>query len=337
MKRLISLLVLIFVACQGSRGSPTPLVNTPEPVSGMVTRNPSATTVPPSSTLPEQYTIEFLRGRTYGGGSIEVIEKMEETNLFIRYLIRYPSDGLQIYGFANVPKGEGPFPVIVAIHGFVDPAIDETLDYTTPAIDRLTGNGYILLHPDLRGYGSSDQGGNLFRVGMSIDVLNLIALIKGQAGPSELFASSAPEQIGLLGHSMGGSIALRVLTISPDVKATVLYASMGGDEIQNAQVLFKAFPDPAFQAELEISPEAVERVSPMNYYSDITSPIQLHHGTQDETIPQAWAEETCAALNAAGVSVECIYYPEEDHTFRGRVADEFYGNMVRFYDMYLSP
>jgi len=273
----------------------------------------------------------------YGGGNIEVLETMEETDSFTRYLIRYPSDELNIYGFANVPKGEGPFPVIIAIHGFVDPATYETLDYTAPAIDRITQAGYIVIHPNLRNYPPSDNGDNLFRIGMTIDVLNLIALVKSGAGPSELFTTAIPENIGLLGHSLGGNIAMRVLIVSSDVKATVLYATMSGDEMKNAQLLFDTSSDPTFQTELATSPAVIERISPMYYYSDITSPIQLHHGTADKTVPVASAEETCSALTTAGVQIECIYYPEEDHTFRRRVADQFYGAMFRFYETYLSP
>jgi len=326
MKRLILWFVLASLAWQLSGCSSTP---SPTP-----TLAPSATLTPAPY---EQYTIEFLRGRMYGGGNIEVLETMEETDSFTRYLIRYPSDELNIYGFANVPKGEGPFPAIIAIHGFVDPATYETLDYTAPAIDRITQAGYIVIHPNLRNYPPSDNGDNLFRIGMTIDVLNLIALVKSEAGAAELFTTAIPENIGLLGHSLGGNIAMRVLIVSSDVKDTVLYATMSGDEMKNAQLLFDTSSDPTFQTELATSPAVIERISPMYYYSDITSPIQLHHGTADTTVPVAWAEETCNAVTAAGVQIECLYYLEEDHTFRRRVADEFYGAMFRFYEMYLSP
>lgn len=325
-KRLISLLMLLTAACQSSGAT-----STPSPL------EPTPTAIPATPEPYEQYTIDFLRARSYGGGQIEVVETLEETEAFTRHSIRYPSDELSIGGIVNVPKGEGPYPVIIAIHGFVDPALYEPLDYATPLIDGITQAGYIVFHPDLRNYPPSDEGDNLFRVGMTIDVLNLMALIGAKAGPPELFGTAAPEALGLMGHSMGGGIALRVLTVSSQVKATVLYATMGGDEIQNAQVLFKAFPDPAFQAELEIAPEVVEGVSALNYYSNITSPIQLHHGTLDETIPVAWAEETCAALSEAGVEVECLYYPDEDHTFRGRVMEQFYEAMLGFYEKHLSP
>jgi dipeptidyl aminopeptidase/acylaminoacyl peptidase len=278
-----------------------------------------------------------LRGRTYGGGSIEVVEKMEETFAFTRYLIRYPSDGLNIYGFANIPKGEGPFPVIVAIHGFVDPATYQTLDYTTSPLDFIAQTGYIVIHPNLRGYPPSDNGDNLFRVGMAVDVLNLLALVKSQSGPSELFATAASDDIGLWAHSMGGGIALRVLTVSSDVKAAVLFSSLSGNEIKNSVALSQGSSDPSFQTELNTPREVFKYISPMYYYPYITSPIQLHHGSVDQTVPVAWAEETCSALKTAGVQVECIYYPTEDHTFRSRVAEQVNNAMLGFYHTHLSP
>jgi dipeptidyl aminopeptidase/acylaminoacyl peptidase len=263
---------------------------------------------------------------------------MEASDLFTRYLIRYPSDDLMIYGFVNVPKGDGPFPVIVAIHGLVDPATYETLDYTTSALDILTQSGYIVIHPNLRGYPPSDEGDNLFRVGMAIDVLNLLALIKSTSGPSELFATAAPEKIGLWAHSMGGNIVLRVLTVSPDIKAAVLFASMSGNEQKNAELLSSSsLKGPTSQTELTTSPDIVQRISPSSYYGYITAPVQLQHGSLDQTVPVAWAEETCAALAAVKVNVECIYHPTEDHTFRSRVADQVFSAMTGFYATYLSP
>lgn len=350
MKRLILLLVLVSLACQFSGISPTPFSSAeptdwPSTIMTVTAPSPTLTFAPPRPTLTasptltpyEPYTIDYLRGRTYGNGNIEVMETMEETDSFTRYLIRYPSDGLNIYGFVNVPKGEGPFPVIIALHGLVDADTYQTLDYTTPAIDAITQAGHIVLHPNLRGYPPSDNGDNLFRVGMTIDVLNLIALVKSGSGPTELLATAAPDRIGLWGHSMGGSIVLRVLTISSDVKAAVLYAPLSGEELINAELLAKATSDPSFQMEQAILTAIDERISPLYYYSNITSPIQLHHGTADAVIPVTWSEETCNAVTAAGIQIECIYYPEGRHTFNDRIIEQFYSAILRFYQEYLPP
>jgi len=368
MKRLIPLLLTALTACQWSNSTSATPVSTsypPEqiptvvaltakafasptsevtdiPASGAsatagVTASPTPTTM--ATLAPyEPYTIEGLRQRTYGGGNVEVLELMEEKDSFTRYLIRYPSDGLMIYGFVNIPKGEGPFPIIIVIHGYGDAAEYQTLDYTTDAADRLTESGYIVIHPNLRNYPPSDKGDNLFRVGIAVDVLNLIALVRSESMPKELSAPAAIDQIGLWGHSLGGNVVLRVLTVSSDVKAAVLYGSLSGDEFKNSAALTDiGVNEPQLQAELVTAPALLQRISPSFYYDNITTPIQLYHGTNDSVVPFSWAQETCRLLKDAGVTVDCIYYTDEDHTFRSRMSDEFYGSLISFYQAYLSP
>lgn len=361
MKRLIPLLVMSALACQWSSRAPTSF-STPYPPEYIPTvvamtaaswaspmteviDTPTSGLPSPTSTLSfsptlapyEQYTIDTLRGRTYGGGNIEVVEALEDKGSFTRYLILYPSDGLTIYGFANVPKGAGPYPIIIFVHGYVNIADYETLDYTTDSADGMTQAGYIVLHPNLRNYPPSDNGDNLFRVGMAVDALNLIALVKSGAMPSELSATASPDRIGLWGHSLGGNIVLRVLTVSSDVKAAVLYASLSGDEAKNAQLLSRIVTDPSLQTELTTSPALIHSISPSHYYKGITAPIQLYHGTSDSTVPVGWAQETCGLLKDAGVAVNCIYYTDEDHTFRSRVSVQFVGSQIDFFRIYLSP
>ena len=368
MKRLIPLLFLALSACQWSSSTSATPVSTSYPleyiptvvaltaevvasptsevfniptlgISATATLNASPTPTSIATLAPyEQYTIEGLRKRTYGGGNVEVLELMEEKDSFTRYLIRYPSDGLMIYGFANIPKGEGPFPIIIVIHGYGNAAEYQTLDYTTDAADILTEAGYIVMHPNLRNYPPSDKGDNLFRVGIAVDVLNLISLIKSEALPAELSATASVDQIGLWGHSLGGNVVLRVLTVSSEVKAAVLYASLSGDEFKNSAALINiGAGDPQLQAEAVTAPALLQRISPSSYYGNITTPIQIHHGTNDSVVPLSWAQETCRLLQEAAVTVDCIYYTDEDHTFRSRVSDEFYGSLISFYQTYLTP
>jgi len=177
----------------------------------------------------------------------------------------------------------------------------------------------------------------MFRVGMSIDVLNLIANIKNQGGQAGPLEKAHPDRIGILGHSMGGDVALRILTISPDVKAAALYASLSGNEIKNSQQLYKISLEPQFQNELNTLPSQMPLISPVYYYGNITAPIQLYHGTKDETVPVSWARETCSFLSTAGKNINCIYYEGEGHIFGGNVRDEFFESLFNFYRTYLSP
>jgi len=323
----------MLVACQPNVNVPTPTATALVPTSAP-TETPVPLPVITSTPFGEQYTIEYLRGRSYGGGSIQILNTMEVNDTFTRYLFYYPSYGITIYGFANVPKGNGPFPVIIAIHGYVDTVGYQTLDYTTEAADGLARDGYIVLHPNLRNYPPSDAGDDLFRVGSSIDVLNLIELTKSGAGPAELFNTANRDKIGLWAHSMGGNIVLRVLTVSSDIQAAVLYASLSGDERKNFKIIGSA---PAYQKEADFPPEFVANISPSNYYPSIKTPIQLYHGTADTVVPFEWAQETCDFLKIAGAPINCIFFPEEDHTFRRRVSEEFTRTLFEFYRKYLYP
>ncbi len=82
----------------------------------------------------------------------------------------------------NVPQGDGPFPVVLVLHGYVDPATYNTLTYTTRYADALARAGYLVIHPNFRNWPPSDNGPEEYRVGQAVDVLNLIALVQKQGG-----------------------------------------------------------------------------------------------------------------------------------------------------------
>jgi dipeptidyl aminopeptidase/acylaminoacyl peptidase len=260
----------------------------------------------------------------------------EQNLYFTRYLIRYPSDGLNIYGFADIPNDEVLHPVIIALHGYIDPAMYYTLDYTTLYADAMASAGYIVLHPNLRGYAPSDNGENLFRVGMAIDVLNLIALVQSQSGASDALRTASPDRIGLWGHSMGGGITTRVLTVTDDVQAAVLYAAMSGDEQKNYEAIRQWSGQTRGLEELNIPIEALNRISAMYYFQNITAAISIHHGTADATVPLEWSVTTCDQLTALGKNVECVYYDNMPHTFYGSGNEKFIQNTVQFFNRYLQ-
>ena len=358
MKRLLHLLMLGVLACQWS-GAASPAFSTPYPAEYIPTvvaltagalatpTSPSNTptivqpTLRPTVTLTpapyQQYTIDYLRQRSYGGGNIEIVNTIEASGEFTRTLIRYSSDDLTMYGFMNIPAGDGPLPVIIMLHGLGDSGAFNTLSFRSDIADALTRQGFIVIHPVMRGYPPSDSGDNMFRVGMATDILNLIALIKTQGGQTGALEKAAPADIGLLGQSLGGNVALRVLTISLDVKAAVLYSSLSGNELKNSQQLYKISLEPHFQNELNILPSLLLNISPVYYYGNISAPIQLYHGTADETVPLSWAQETCSLLSAAGKNINCIYHEGEGHLFSEDIKAEFLESMINFYKTHLLP
>jgi dipeptidyl aminopeptidase/acylaminoacyl peptidase len=345
MKYTLLLMVLLGVFLTGCGGNaPLPPIPTPsatKTATALPTTTATATNIPqPTLTSTAQpyweYSIEYLRSRAYGDGKIEITETLGQNSAFTRHYFRYDSDDLSIYGFANVPHGGGPFPVIIALHGYIEPDIYQTLDYTTHYADALASNGYLVLHPNLRGYPPSDAGNNLFRVGMAVDVLNLIALVKEHSGEPGLLQSADPTRIGLWGHSMGGGVSMRVLTVSQDVKAAVLYAAMTGDEQKNYEAIYRWLNGSMGLEELAVPTEFLPRISPMYYFEDISAAVSIHHGLADKLVPVQWSMLTCEQLKALGKEVECHYYEEMPHTFYGAREKEFIHYTIEFYDRNLG-
>jgi dipeptidyl aminopeptidase/acylaminoacyl peptidase len=335
MRKFFPLLTLLLTSCS-LLATPvaTPTATVVLPTVPVITPTPLPT---PTLAPYEQYTIDYLGRRTYGDGRIEVLEKLRESDAFTSYSIRYPSDGLNIYGFMNVPKGNGPFPVIISVHGYAPYGKYDPFNPLQDFADFFAENQFIVVHPGLRNQPPSDNGDNLLRVGMTLDVMNLIALVKAKNDlPAEL-ANANTDLMGLWGTSLGGEIALRVLTISPDIKAAVLYSPLSGNEERNSRQLYEVLHDEQFQQDAQIPLELLDRVSPMYYYHQITSAIQINHGTKDTTAPISWAVETCDFLESAGISVQCIYYENAGHVFSGDNARKLRQNALEFYQTHLSP
>jgi uncharacterized protein len=310
---------------------------TPSPKQPQVAHSLTPSPFPLSST-PDPYanlTIDALTARSYGGGVLDILETLEETETFTRYLISFPSDGLTIYGFMNVPHEGDSFPVALVLHGYIDPAVYETVTYTRRYADALAEAGYFVIHPNFRNYPPSDSGDNPFRIGYAIDMLNLIAIIREQSQDSTGYLRRADrDRIHLWGHSMGGGVALRVVTVNtePYLRAAVLYAAMSGDEQQNFEQIQVWSNGRSGTAELGAPPDVLAAISPINYLDRIRTPISIHHSEADEVVPIAWSNDLCARLQTIKHPVECHTYYAVPHTFRGQNDDLFMERVTRFFD-----
>jgi fermentation-respiration switch protein FrsA (DUF1100 family) len=332
---------------------PTPIVTVtetavlPTATSGNApTPNPTQTSTPlPSPTLtltpsptPDLYaplTIDGLASRSYGGGLLDIVDVIDENETFKRYLITYPSDGLTIYGYLTVPSEGDKFPVALVLHGYIDPDEYDTIAYTERYVDSLVEAGYFVIHPNFRNYPPSDEGDNPFRIGYAIDVLNLIAIIREQSqDPFGILRRADADDINLWGHSMGGGVALRVITVNNAdyLKTAVLYGSMSGDEEQNYQRITQWSGGVNGPFELAASPEMLQAISPIYHLDRINTAISIHHSQADETVPIEWSDDLCQRLQAISHPVECFTYYLVPHTFRGGADELFMERIVRFFN-----
>jgi dienelactone hydrolase len=291
---------------------------------------PTATAAPPTTT-PDPwaeyapYTIEGLRARSYGEGQIELVRVMEEAKNFTRYLIAYQSDGLRITGMMNRPRGDGPFPVVILNHGYYPLDVYQTGNGSKLAADYLANRGVLTISPDFRSHAGSDNAVNFFRAGHVIDVLNLIPL-------AQKLPEAQPGKVGMWGHSNGGAITAKAIVVSDQIGAALIYAPASSNITEDYE--FRAGRSrnraPSTTARGEISrittefpvtpeqaPDLYQRLSPLNYLQYVNTPIQIHWGTADKTVPYNWPGGLLEGLRAAGKQVEYFEYPDQPHSFTG--------------------
>ncbi len=339
------------VAAATSTPTATPLPPTEKAVATLV-----PTPVPTRHPLHE-FTIEGMRERLFAGGQITMLTVLEETDAYTRTYISYPSDGLTITGVMHLPTGEGAFPVVILLHGYADRDQYFAGWGTWQAADYFARRGYIVIAPDYRSWGESDSGLSLFHMGLVADVLNLIGSI-----------SSVPQadsgRIGLWGHSMGGGIATKILTIDERVKAAVLYAPNSGDD---ADLIARwglgclagesqndgDHCDPAEVIPAGSSPELVaayrqagadpfflREVAPLYHLDAIGVPVQIHIGSADggplAATPPDWSDKLANALVKHGHEVDYFVYEGQGHFFAGESWTMFLNRALEFYDQELK-
>jgi dipeptidyl aminopeptidase/acylaminoacyl peptidase len=364
MKQCIGLFVFIFLAACSS----APVTNSPAISVVIVPDTPTPTVVvipPPTATRTTEqalypFTIEGLRKHKFQSGKITVRETLLETETFTRYLIEYPSDGLTITGILQVPtSGEPPYPVIIMNHGFFSRTIYSSGDGTDRAAEFLNRRGYLTLSSDYRTWAEADTGVSLYYSGLAIDVINLMNAI-----PS--IPESDPERIGMWGHSMGGGITLKVLTIDTRIKASVLYSSVSADfadiierwgpgclgdvyegEIaygcNSSDILPLDLPDDLIASYFNsvTDTDMLEAVSPLYHFDFVTAPVQINYGTEDGKTsagtPPEWSKKMYAGFIEAGKEAQLFGYDGEEHSFHDDHWFAFMERSAQFFDKYVKP
>jgi len=371
-QRLCLFFLFALAACQPAPASTTATLPAPQVVIETITPSPIPTqTLTPSPTPTNEelifpYTIDGLRQRKYQRGEIHVRETLAETEQYTSYLIDYPSDGLTITGVMLVPAGKGPFPVIVMNHGFFARSVYNSGDGTDRSSEYLAKQGYITIASDYRSWGGSDDGESLFYSGQAIDVINLLYSI-----PS--LPQADPDRVGMWGHSMGGGVTIKVLTIvgagsarPVSLKAAVLYSSVSadhsdiidrwgtgcfGDILAGEQVIGCNSADVvpldlpgellSVYANAPSDPNLMMQISPIFHLDQIDAPIQIHYGTRDGLVysgtPPEWSLKLTQALRDVNKEVELYQYENEGHSFVGQPWFDFMGRVLRFFDKRLKP
>lgn len=336
----VSILLLTLAGCFSS--NPIPVTVTPQ-TPAIIDADPQGGPLeaPPSPDLPRvSLSIDTLRDRTYDGSDFVVEQVLESGINYNRYVVSYRSDGLKIYAMLTVPQTEKPptgFPVIIFNHGYIPPNEYRTTERYVAYVDAFARNGYIVVKSDYRGHGSSEGDAESVYAtpGYVIDVLNALA-------SARRYPDADPNRIGMWGHSMGGYITLRAMVVDPDIRAGVIWAGV----VASYEEMFRSWfgpitPDsrPGWRTNLveqfgtpDDNPAFWNSLSANAYLTDLSGPVQIHHGTGDTTVPYVYSTMLDEQIKAVGMQSELFLYDGDDHNIATNRDDALTLSVVFFHE-----
>ena len=286
---------------------------------GEVVKRTSETASPTPIVQTESYpelSIKSLQARKYQT-KIVVGEVVRQTDKFVSKFVSYDSDGLQLNALMNMPTGKMPesgWPVVIVNHGYIPPDEYSTENSYINTSAYFANAGFLVLKPDYRGHDKSEgsASGLLSRSEYAIDVMNLIA------GIIESIPEADENGIYLYGHSMGGEVSLIVLEVNPLIRAATLWAPATTSFPENALYFARKNRDGERTRKLSeklstIRPEDYALYGSIEYLDQVRVPINLHHGTRDESVPYAWGVALDKKLKEAGVEVNFYTYLNDTH------------------------
>jgi fermentation-respiration switch protein FrsA (DUF1100 family) len=83
------------------------------------------------------------------------------------------------------------------------------------------------------------------------------------------------------------------------------------------------------------APEFWNAISATSFLSDLSGPLQLHHGTADSSVPHVWSEALEERMEAAGQTVEFYSYPGDNHNLSNNFSLAM-ERSVDFFDTYVK-
>ena len=323
-----------------------PPVATLTPTLSPTISSSSTPTLTPTPTLPAM-SIQAMRAGDYPGSDIFIEKELDQGSNYRRFYTYYLSEGLKIYALLTVPNGEMPaggWPGIVFNHGYIPPKEYRTTERYIAYVDRLARAGYVIFRIDYRGNDRSEgtASGAYGDPGYTVDVLNAVASL-------QRYPQVNPQKIGMWGHSMGGYLTLRAMVISDAVRAGVIWSGVVGSYPDMLSNWRRRGPTPpprtdgrSWRAEWieqygspEKNPDFWKSISANSFLTDLSGPLQLHHGTADDEVPLEFSVKLAADIWATGTVADLYTYSDNDHNI-SQSFDLAMDRTIEFFDRYLK-
>jgi len=231
-------------------------------------------------------------------------------------------DGKTLVTYVTLPAGAGdkprePLPTVLLVHG--GPWARDSYGYDGVA-QFLANRGYAVVQTNFRGStgfgkGFTNAGNGEWDRAMHTDLLDAVDWAV-KAGVAD------PKRVAIMGGSYGGYATLAGLTFTPTSFAC------GVDIVgpSNLVTLLSTVPPywEAFRKQLIAriadpdTPEGKARLkemSPLTHADKIVRPLLIGQGANDPRVKQAESDQIVAAMQAKGIPVTYVLFPDEGHGF----------------------
>ncbi|WP_322409182.1 S9 family peptidase [Microbacterium invictum] len=215
-------------------------------------------------------------------------------------------DGYPVHGWVARPDGDGPFPVVLQIHGgpYASYGI-HLFDETQVLVDA----GYAVVYCNPRGSaGYGRAHGRAIRQAMgTVDHHDVIDFLDGAL---ESDAALDSGRLGIMGGSYGGYLTAWIIAHDHRFRAAIVERGfLEPISFQGTSDIGSFFGDEYVGADREL----IAAQSPMEVAGQVRTPTLVMHAEADHRCPLEQATRYYSALTRAGVPSEMLVFPGENH------------------------
>lgn len=266
-----------------------------------------------------QYSISSLQQRTFSPRELNIERVLREETDFTSFVFSYQTLGGKMTGQMNVPRSLlertgsvatplARVPVIILVRGYVPLELYTHGVGTKNAAAAFAQQGYVTLAPDFLGYGESDPDltdtweARFIKPAQVVELLRTVQT-RALSLPLPHEVKSIPlGPVGIWAHSNGGQIALAALEITQEPIPATLWAPVTapfpysilyfGDELEDEGKEQRAWIA-LFERDYDVFDFTVTK-----HVDALTGPLQIHHGSADDSALKAWSDDFVARIRA---------------------------------------
>lgn len=215
-------------------------------------------------------------------------------------------DGYPVHGWVATPAGDGPFPVILQIHGgpFASYGV-HLFDETQVLVDA----GYAVVYSNPRGsagYGRAHGRSIRHQMG-TVDFADVIDFLDGAIADDPRLDGA---RVGVMGGSYGGYLTAWVIAHDHRFAGAIVERGfLEPQSFQGTSDIGSFFGDEY----VGTTADDIARQSPMAVVGQVTTPTLVMHSELDFRCPLEQATRYYSALKRQGTEAELLVFPGEDH------------------------